>query len=78
MAGATSVRADAQALAGKLGSGGETCERRAEKAAEKGTVVKGPFGFSVGVGTDKKKAEKYRKAAEEFRRLETKARAFGK
>ncbi|MCY3024557.1 MAG: hypothetical protein NTW87_36750, partial [Planctomycetota bacterium] len=74
----TTARSDAGALAKELSGAADVCERKAEKAAEKGSSVKGPFGFSVGLGGDKKKAEKYRNLTEGFRKLAEQARAQSK
>lgn len=73
-----SARSDARDLASQLAASADGCDRKAEKAAEKGTSIKGPFGFSVGVGGDKKKAERYRSLSEDFRKLADQARAQGK
>jgi len=73
-----SARADALELASQLGTVADGCDRKADKAAEKGTGVKGPFGFSLGLGGDKKKAEKYRNLCESFRKLAEQARAQSK
>jgi tetratricopeptide (TPR) repeat protein len=72
------ARADAQELADQLAAAADGCDHRAEKAAEKGTGVKGPFGFSLGIGGDRKKAEKYRTQAEAFKRLAEQAKAQSK
>ncbi|HYG74278.1 MAG TPA: protein kinase [Planctomycetota bacterium] len=71
------AKRDADDLADALQSAAETCERRAEKAGEKSTGVKG-FGISIGVGGDKRKAQKYRDVGESFKRLAEQAKAQSK
>jgi hypothetical protein len=71
------ARADALELATQLSTIADGCDRKADKAAEK-SGVKGPFGISLGLGGDKKKAEKYRNLCESFRKLADQARAQSK
>jgi len=71
------ARRDATDLSDELQAAVDHCQRKADKAGEKSTGVKG-FGFSIGVGGDKRKAQKYRDAAENFRRLTEQAKTQGR
>lgn len=70
------ARKDAAQLSEELVLGASFFETRADKAGEKITI-KDPFRiFKAGFGGDSKKAEKYRKIAEGFRKLSAQAKVF--
>jgi hypothetical protein len=73
----SAARSDASELGRELASAADACDTRADKAGEKSTGVKG-FGISIGVGGDKRKAQKYRDIAEGFRRLADQAKSQSK
>jgi hypothetical protein len=72
------ARRDALDLGEELSDAYDLSDRRAEKAGEKTTGVKAPFGINVGVGGDKRKAQKYRDVADAFKKLAEQAKAQGK
>ncbi|HEY3321361.1 MAG TPA: protein kinase [Planctomycetota bacterium] len=68
------ARRDAMKMADDLTNAYELCDKKADKAAEKSTGAK-VLGISIGVGGDKKKAQKYRDVGEAFKKLADQAKA---